>query len=187
MKMNVNDIRVGNVLEHEGRLWRVAKTMHTQPGKGGAYLQVEMKDIVAGTKTNIRWRTAETVERAILEQKDMQFLYAEGDSLNFMDMTSYEQIMIPAEALGDSAVWLVENMEVVVECHDERPIGVSLPDTVIMEVIEADGVVKGQTQSSSFKPSKVSNGESVLVPQFISAGERIVINTADGSYVERAK
>jgi elongation factor P len=187
MKMNVNDIRVGNVLEHEGRLWRVAKTMHTQPGKGGAYMQVEMKDIVSGTKTNIRWRTADTVERALLEPRNMQFLYAEGDTLNFMDMESYEQVGISADTVGEQAVWLTENMDVVIEFYDGKAIGVTLPDTVIMEVVEADAVVKGQTQSSSFKPSKVANGETVMVPQFVSAGEKIVINTYDGTYVERAK
>ncbi|MBI1362756.1 MAG: elongation factor P [Proteobacteria bacterium] len=187
MKMNVNDIRVGNVLEHEGRLWRVAKTMHTQPGKGGAFMQVEMKDIVSGTKTNIRYRTAETVERAILEPKNMQFLYADGEQLNFMDMDSYEQVTIGADVVGEQHVWLTENMDVVIEFYDGKPLGVALPETVIMEVVEADAVVKGQTQSSSFKPSKVSNGETVLVPQFVSAGESIVINTYDGTYVERAK
>lgn len=187
MKINGNQIRPGMVLDYQGRLWRVAKISHTQPGKGGAYTQAEMKDLVSGTKLNERFRSAETVERAILEQKSMQYLYADGDNLTFMDNTSYEQISIPREDVGEQAVWLQENMEVQIEMYEDTPIGVELPEKVVMEIVEAESVVKGQTQSSSYKPAKLENGETILVPQFVAAGERVVVNTLDGSYVERAK
>ena len=186
MKINGNQVRPGNVLEHQGRLWRVMKTEHVKPGKGGAFAQVEMKDIVSGTKLNERFRATESVERATLEQRPMQFLYADGETLYFMDNSTYEQTEIPAETFGDQLVWLQENMEVLVEVYEGKPMGAELPPHVVMEIIEADAVVKGQTQSSSYKPAKVENGETVLVPPFIEAGIRIKINTLDGTYVERA-
>lgn len=186
MRINGNQIRPGMVLEHQGKLWRVAKISHTQPGKGGAYTQAEMKDIVTGTKLNERFRSSETVERAVLEQKPMQYLYSEGEALNFMDTTNYEQVTIPAEIMGNQLAWLQENMEVSIEMHEGTPIGVELPPSVEMEIIEADAVVKGQTASSSYKPAKVENGQTVMVPPFIEAGTRIKISTADGTYVERA-
>lgn len=186
MKINGNQIRPGMVLEYQGKLWRVAKISHTQPGKGGAYTQAEMKDIVNGTKLNERFRSSETVERAVLEQKPMQYLYDDG-SLNFMDMTSYEQVALPHDLIGDALKWLQENMEVKIEFHDETAIGVEIPEKVTVNITEAEPVVKGQTQSSSYKPATVENGTTVLVPQFVSSGENIVVNTADGTYVERAK
>lgn len=186
MKINGNEIRPGMVLEHQGKLWRVAKIAQTQPGKGGAYTQAEMKCITDGTKLNERFRSSESVERARLEQRPMQYLYADGEMLTCMDMTSYEQTSIPSEILGDQLPWLTENMEVKVEFYQENPIGIELPATVEMELIEADGVVKGQTASSSYKPAKASNGQTVMVPPFIEAGTTIVINTADGTYASRA-
>lgn len=186
MKINGNQIKPGMVLEYKGNLWRVAKIAHTQPGKGGAYTQVEMKDIVNGTKLNERFRSSETVDRAVLEQRPMAYLYDDGDAFNFMDNTTYEQTTIPHDVVGDQAVWMQENMEVTVEFHNDSPIGVELPLQIVMEITEAEATVKGQTQSSSYKPSVVENGETVMVPQFISAGERIKISTADGTYVERA-
>ena len=187
MRLNGNQVKPGMVLEHNGKLWRVAKISHTQPGKGGAYTQVEMKDIVSGTKLNERFRSSETVERAVLEQRPMQFLYDDGEALNLMDNTNYEQIALNYDVAGESRKWMQENMEVKVEFHNENPIGMELPAQVTMDIIEADAVVKGQTASSSYKPSKVENGETVLVPQFVAAGDKIVISTADGTYVERAK
>ncbi len=186
MKISGVDIRPGMVLEHQGKLWRVTKIQHTQPGKGGAYMQVEMKAIMEGTKLNERFRSADTVERAILEGKPMQYLYADGDNFAFMDTSNYEQTSLSADLLGDQAVWLVENMEVSVEFYGDKPVTVTLPLTVEMEVTEADAVVKGQTASSSYKPAKVTNGETVLVPPYIEAGTRIIINTADGSFASRA-
>ncbi|MBC8339314.1 MAG: elongation factor P [Rhodospirillales bacterium] len=188
MKINGNAIRPGMVIEHQGSLWRAIKTNHTQPGKGGAYLQVELKDIRTGTKLNERFRAAETVERAHLEQKDHQFLFADGDMLTFMDTETYDQITLGADMVGEDQVpFLQDGMTVKIESHEGSPIGVQLPDTVTLEVTEADAVVKGQTASSSYKPAVLENGVRCLVPPHIEAGTRIVINTADGSYVERAK
>src|SRR5690606_15894725 len=174
------------VLEHAGNLWRVNKTMHTQPGKGGAYMQVEMKDIINGTKTNIRFRSAETSERAVLEQRPLQFLYADAGQYYSMDNCNYEQVGISEDAVGEQHVWLQENMEVEIEMYNESPISVVVPDKVVLEIVEADAVVKGQTASSSYKPAKLENGETIMVPPFIESGTRVVVNTADGSYIERA-
>ncbi|MGB0670193.1 MAG: elongation factor P [Rhodospirillales bacterium] len=188
MKINGNAIRPGNIIEHQGRLWRAVKIAHTQPGKGGAYLQVELKDIRDGTKLNERFRSSETVERVRLDQKNYQYLYSEGDMYTFMDLENYEQIALNADLIGeDQIIFLQENMEVVIESYEESPISVSLPDTVVLEIVEADAVVKGQTASSSYKPAVLENGFKTLVPPHIEAGTRVVVNTADGSYVERAK
>lgn len=186
MKINANNIRTGMVLEHEGRLWRVSKTMHTQPGKGGAYMQVEMKDIVSGTKTNIRYRSAETVEKAEMAQKNMMFLYREGDTLNIMDNETYEQLTVPADLAGDQVVWLEDNMMVEVETHEGNPIGITLPQSIEIDIVEADAAIKGQTANNSFKNAVAANGETVMVPAFVNAGDRIRINTEDGTYIERA-
>jgi elongation factor P len=188
MKINGNAIRPGNVIEHQGRLWRAVRIQHTQPGKGGAYLQVELKDIRDGTKLNERFRSAETVERVRLEQKTFQYLYNDGDSYTFMDNETYDQLTLPSDAIGEEAVkFLQENMNVTIEMYEESPIGVQLPDTVTLEIVEADAVVKGQTASSSYKPAVLENGVRVMVPPHIGAGTRVVINTSDISYVERAK
>lgn len=188
MKINGNAIRPGNVIEHKNRLWRAVKTQHTQPGKGGAYLQVELKDIRDGTKLNERFRASEDVERVRLDQRQFQYLYSEGDDmLTFMDNENYEQISLLKDLVGEPVVFLQEGMTVTIESYEGEPISVMLPDTVTMKLIEADPVVKGQTASSSYKPAMLENGVRVMVPPHIEAGTRIVVNTADGSYVERAK
>lgn len=188
MKINGNAIRPGMVIEHQGRLWRAVKTQHTQPGKGGAYLQVELKDLQSGTKLNERFRSSETVERARLEQKDYQFLFADGDIYTFMDTETYDQVTLNADMLGEDQIpYLQDGMMVTIENHEDTPIGVQLPDTVVLEIVEADAVVKGQTASSSYKPAVLENGIKTSVPPHIEAGTKIVVNTADASYVERAK
>ena len=187
MKINGNAIRPGNVIEHKSRLWRVTRIQHTQPGKGGAYLQCEMKDIRDGTKLNERFRSAETVERVRLDQKEYQYLFRDGEMLTFMDKDTYEQIALPEDFVGEPAVFLQDGMEVMIESYEGSPISVELPETVALSVSEADPVVKGQTASSSYKNAVLENGIKTLVPPFIASGERIVVNTADGSYVERAK
>jgi elongation factor P len=188
MKINGNAIKPGMVIEHKGSLWRAVKTSHTQPGKGGAYLQVELKDIRSGTKLNERFRASETVERTYLEQKQHQFLFANGDMYTFMDAETYDQITLDSDMLGEDQVpYLQDGMTVVIESHEDGPIGVRLPDTVTLEVTEADAVVKGQTASSSYKPAMLENGVRCLVPPHIEAGTRIVVNTTDGTYMERAK
>ena len=188
MRIKGNAIRPGNIIEHKDRLWRAVRIQHTQPGKGGAYLQVELKDVRDGTKLNERFRSSEDVERVRLDQRDHQFLYAEaGDMLTFMDKESYDQITLHKDLLGEPAVFLQEGMDVVIESYEGSPISVLLPDTVVMTIVEADPVVKGQTASSSYKPAVLENGVRTSVPPHIESGTRIVVNTADGSYVERAK
>ncbi|WP_299624420.1 elongation factor P [Pelagibius sp.] len=187
MKINGNAIRPGNVIEHKNRLWRAVKIQHTQPGKGGAYLQVELKDIRDGTKLNERFRASEDVERVRLDQKEFQYLFADDDMLTFMDNESYEQISLHKDMVGEPVVFLQDGMTVTIESYEGEAISVMLPDTVIMEIVEADAVVKGQTASSSYKPAVLENGSRVMVPPHIESGTRIVVNTADASYVERAK
>jgi elongation factor P len=187
MKINGNAIRPGNVIEHKGRLWRAVKIQHTQPGKGGAYLQVELKDIRDGTKLNERFRASEDVERVRLDQKEYQYLYAEGGLLTFMDQETYEQVTVSSDLVGEPAQFLQDGMIVTIESYEGDPISVLLPDSVAMEIVEADPVVKGQTASSSYKPATLENGVRVMVPPHIESGTRVVVNTADGSYVERAK
>jgi elongation factor P len=186
MKIDGNSIRPGNVIEHKGGLWRAVKTQHTQPGKGGAYLQVELKNLRDGSKLNERFRSSEKVERARLEQKDYQYLYREGDMFNFMDQGTYEQIAISEEDIGDDAVFLQDGMQVQIELHEETPLGVSLPEKVTLEVTETEPVVKGQTASSSYKPATLENGLRVGVPPFVNAGDKIVVATAEREYVSRA-
>ena len=186
MKINGNEIKPGNVIEHKGGLWVAVKAHAVKPGKGGAFNQVELKNLLDGTKLNERFRASETVERARLEQKDFQFLYADGDMLTFMDLESYEQIQLAEDFIGDRAAFLQDGMTVVVESHEGRPIGVSLPDQVTLEVVEAEPVVKGQTAASSNKPAVLENGTRVMVPPFIQTGEKIVIDTNEIAYVKRA-
>jgi elongation factor P len=187
MKINGNEIRPGNVIEHKGALWVAVKTQHVKPGKGPAYAQVELKNAMDGTKLNERFRSSESVERVRLEQKDYQFLYPEGDMLVFMDMDTYDQINIRREFLEERAAFLQDGMKVRVESHEGTPIGVTLPDQVTLEVVEADPVVKGQTAASSYKPAKLENGVRILVPPFIGAGERVVVDTNELTYVRRAE
>ena len=187
MKIQGNEIRPGMILQHKGDLWVVTKTEHVKPGKGGAYAQVEMKSVTSGTKLNERFRASESVERVRLEERPHQFLYEQGDMLVFMDMDTYEQIELPKEFVGERAVFLKEGMTVTLEMHEGRPLGVKLPLHVTLEVVEAEPVVKGQTAASSYKPAVLENGLRVMVPPFISAGEKIVVNTEDLSYVKRAE
>ncbi len=187
MKVNANTMRAGHVLEHNGKLYVVQKTAIVQPGKGGAFIQIEAKDVRTGTKIIERFRTQETVERARLDEHEMTFLFAEGDSFTFMDKESFEQVSIPRDIIGDQAVFLQDGMEVTVQTHEGSPLGVELPAKVILAIVEADPVVKGQTASSSYKPAKLENGVSILVPPHIEAGTRVVVDTASGEYVERAK
>lgn len=186
MKINGNEIRPGNVIQHQDTLWVAVKTQAVKPGKGGAFAQVELKNLIDGRKLNERFRATESVERVRLEQKDFQFLYEEGEQLVFMDTESYEQLELQKEFVGERAAFLQDGMMVTVELHEERPIGVTLPQHVTLEITEADAVVKGQTQSSSYKPAMLENGVRVLVPPFITAGEKIVVDTNDVTYVRRA-
>ena len=185
-KINGNEIRPGNLIEHNGGLWAAVKTNTVKPGKGGAYNQVELKNVIDGTKLNERFRSAETVERVQLELKDFSFLYAQEDALVFMDTESYEQLELQKDFVGDRAAFLQDGMMVTVQLYEERPIGVSLPDQVVLTITEADPVVKGQTAASSYKPAILENGVRVLVPPFIEAGERVLVDTNEITYIRRA-
>lgn len=186
MKINAVEIRPGNILEYEGGLWRAVKIQHTQPGKGGAYMQVEMKNLRDGRKTNVRFRSAESVERVRLDQKDFQFLFAEGEQLTFMDKDTYDQVNLPRDLLGDAAAFLQDGMDVVMEMYEDEALSVQLPDTIEATIVEADAVVKGQTASSSYKPAVLDNGVRVMVPPHITSGTRIVVDVYEQTYVRRA-
>ncbi len=185
-KINGNEIRPGNVIEHDGSLWVAVKTNSVKPGKGGAYNQVELKNLITGTKLNERFRSAETVERVRLEQRYFSFLYEQADVLVFMDTESYEQLELLHTFVGDRAAFLQEGMMVTIELYEGRPIRISLPDHVTLTITKADPVVRGQTATSSYKPAVLENGVRVMVPSFISSGERIIIDTNEITYVRRA-
>lgn len=187
MKIQANTIRPGNVIEHGGKQWTVLKTEMLLPGKGNAFIQVEMRDVKSGNKTNERFRTSETVEKLLVEEKDCTYLFADGERLTFMDGESFEQFTLERDAIGDPAAFLQDGMAVTAELIDGAVTTVRLPQHVVMEIVQADPVVKGQTASSSYKPAVLENGVRVMVPPHIEAGTRIVVNTEDTSYVERAK
>ncbi len=186
MKISGVDIRPGNILEYEKGIWKVAKIQHTQPGKGGAFMQVEMKNLIDGRKTNTRFRSQDTIEKVRLDTKDYQYLYSDGEDLVFMDKDNFEQITLPRDLLGDAADFLQDGMDVVLELWEDRPISVELPEQVEATIVEADAVVKGQTASSSFKPALLDNGVKVMVPPHIESGTRILVNVYERSYVGKA-
>jgi len=185
-KVAGSEIRPGMVIEHNGQLWSVVKTQSVKPGKGGAYNQVELKNVLNGSKLNERFRSAETVDEVQLERRNFQFLYAGGDMLTFMDAENYEQIELAAEFLGERVHFLQEGMNVVVQLHENNPIAVSIPQQVTLEIAEADPVTKGQTAASSYKSATLENGMRILVPPFIEAGTKIIVSTDDCTYVKRA-
>ncbi len=187
MKTNANSVKVGNVIEYNGQLWSVIKREHVKPGKGGAYIQVEMKNIVTGTKTNTRYNSSEDVDVAYVEQKHYQYQYMDKDELVAMDMESFEQFNLHKNLVGEALPFLQEGMEINVEYCNDKPISIRLPEHVTLEVVQADAVVKGQTASASYKPAIMDNGVRVLVPPFVATGDRIIVRTEDSTYVERAK
>jgi elongation factor P len=186
MKINGNEIRPGNVIEHKGGLWVAVKLQHVKPGKGGAFAQVELKNLIDGSKLNERFRSSASVERVRLEQKDYQFLYAEGDMLVFMDTETYDQIQLSGDFVGERAAFLQDGMTVSVESHEGRPIGIALPEHVTLEIAETEPTVKGQTAASSNKPAILENGARIMVPPFIAIGDKVVIDTNELTYVRRA-
>ena len=185
-KINGNEIRPGNVLEHDGGLWAAVKVDHVKPGKGGAFAQVEMRNLRNGSKLNERFRSADKVERVRLEQKDQQFLYESDGMLVFMDTGTYEQIELSSELLGERRSFLQDGMTIVVEFYDDEALNATLPQKVTCTVIETEPVVKGQTAANSFKPAILDNGVKVMVPPFVAQDEKVVINTEAMEYSERA-
>ncbi len=187
MKQNAVSIRVGWVIEYKGKPWTIIKANHVKPGKGGAFVQVEMKSVEEGTKTNERFRSEDSVEKMMVEEKDCQFLFEDSMGLTFMDSETFEQFVMPTDILGDTRPFMVDGMTVYVKFINDNPVGVELPQNVVCEVVETEPVVKGQTAASSNKPAILDNGVRVMVPPFIKAGEKIVVGTAEANYVERAK
>ena len=187
MKISAFEIKVGNLIEHNGKLWRVAKTSHVKPGKGGAFVQAEMKAIDDGTKLNERFRSEDKVEKAHVESRDMTYSYNDGDQYIFMDSQSYEQMGLSADDLEGQLDFLIPNTEVIVNFHNDKPIGMQLPATVVLEVVETDAAIKGQTASGSGKPAKLETGLTVTVPTFINVGDKVKVNTDTVEYVERAQ
>lgn len=186
MKINGNEIRPGNVIKHNDGLWMAVKLQHVKPGKGGAFAQVELKNLVTGSKLNERFRSSETLERIRLEQRDYQFLFEADGTLTFMNTESYEQIELQSDFVGERAAFLQDGMMVVVEMHEDKAIGVRLPDQVTLEVVETQPVVKGQTAASSNKPAVLENGVRIMVPPFIGTGDKIVVETSEVTYLKRA-
>jgi elongation factor P len=186
-KMQANQMRAGMVIEFEGQRYTILKQNIMIPGKGAAVIQVEMRNVKTGAKKDQRWRTADTVERLTTEDKEFTYSYEDGENLVLMDPETFEQTVVPKDILGDRLPFLQEAMTVNVKLIEGEPVSMDLPETVTLEIVEADPVVKGQTASSSYKPAVLSNGVKVMVPPFITAGEKIVVKTADGTYYERAK
>jgi elongation factor P len=187
MKITGNEIKPGAVIEHDGSLWVAVKTQAVKPGKGGAYNQVELKNLFDGRKLNERFRSAESVEAVELDFKSYTFLFEAGEMLTFMDKENFDQIEIPKDFVGERAAFLQDGMDVKVESYEGKPISVQLPQNVTLTIVEADAVVKGQSASSSYKPAKLENGLRVMVPPFIESGTRIVVSTEDVTYVKRAE
>ncbi len=185
-KINGNEIRPGNVLEHNDGLWAAVKVDHVKPGKGGAFAQVELKNLRTGSKLNERFRSADKVERVRLEQKDQQFLYENDGMLVFMDTQTYEQIELPAELLGDRRPFLQDGMTVQIEYYESEALNASVPQKVTCKVVETEPVVKGQTAANSFKPAVLDNGVKVMVPPFVGQDEDIIVDTISMEYSERA-
>ena len=187
MKVGANTVRPGNLIEHNGRQWAVLKSQIISPGKGGAFVQVEMRDLKSGSKTNERFRTADTVERLTVDERTCTFLYDEGDNIALMDTESFEQFSVSKELVGERARFLQEGMELSVDMIEGKPVNMLLPDSAVFAIKETEPVVKGQTASGSYKPAILENGVRTMVPAHVSEGDRIVIAAADGSYLERAK
>ena len=187
MKINGNTIRQGNIIEHNGKLWVAVKISHVKPGKGGAFVQVELKSIKDNTKLNERFRSSETVERVILNEKETSYLYQENDTFVFMDTETFEQTHVSKSLIKDAGKFLKEGMIVTLSFYENDPIAVKLPETITVKVEEADAVIKGQTVSSSFKPAILENGVRVMVPSHIERGTNIIIKTDSLTYLERAK
>jgi elongation factor P len=185
-KVLATEIRVGHLLEWEKRVWRVLKCYHVHVGgRGGAFMQVEMKDIETGTKTNQRIRTEDKVERAVVDSREMQYLYSEGDSFVFMDKENYEQMNLSRDFLDEQAGFLLPNTDVKVNFYNGRAIGVELPPSVVLEIVDTEPGIKNATVTTSFKPAKTETGLMVQVPPFVNNGEKIKVNTDDGAYIER--
>ena len=185
MKINATEIRVGMILDHKNDLWEVLKTNHVKPGKGGAFAQVEMKSLNKNTKLNERFRSSETVEKALLEEVKFNFLYNDDSNFYFMNPSSFEQINLSKNIVGDKGKMLTENLEVTINFHNENPLSILLPNQLTFVIETTDAALKGQTVSSSYKPAVLNNGLNVQVPPFIESGDTVIIDTRTMEYVKK--
>ncbi|RMH52714.1 MAG: elongation factor P [Zetaproteobacteria bacterium] len=186
MQLNAPSIRPGMVLAVDNGLWRVMKTQHVTPGKGVACMQVEMRNIETGVKANKRFNSTERVERVVLNQQEMQFLYQDGDDYHFMNMENFEQIVLKREMLEHALPYLLPEMVVTVEFHEDRPLNVQMPQSVVLTVVECDAAIKGQTATGSYKPGRLETGAPIMVPPYLEPGTRVRVNTETGEFIERA-
>ena len=187
MKILGNEIKPGMIIEHKEDLLSVLKKQHVKPGKGGAFNQVELKSVKRGTKLNERFRSSDTVERAVLDDKKFNFLYEDETSCHFMDQTDFEQIQINKSLLGEKNKLLKENMEVNVQFYDDQALSVELPSSVELKIESTDAAIKGQTASSSYKPATLENGIKIMVPPFINSDDKIVLDTRTLEYIKKIK
>ena len=187
MKILGNEIKPGMIIEHKNDLWSVLKTQHVKPGKGGAFNQVEIKSVKKGTKLNERFRSSDTVERAILDEKKFNFLYKDENNCHFMDQTNFEQIEINKSLLGEKSKLLKENMEVIIQFYDDKALSVDLPSSIEMTIATTDAAIKGQTASSSYKPAILENGIKIMVPPFINSDDKIILDTRTLEYIKKVK
>ena len=187
MKILGNEIKPGMIIEHKNDLWSVLKAQHVKPGKGGAFNQVELKSINKGTKLNERFRSSDSIEKAILDDKKFTYLYEDESYCHFMDQVNFEQIQINKSILGEKSKLLKENMEVNVQFHDEQALLVDLPGSIELKIETTDAAIKGQTASSSYKPATLENGINIQVPPFINSGDKIVLDTRTLEYVKKIK
>ncbi|MCR5880580.1 elongation factor P [Phenylobacterium sp. J367] len=187
MKVIASSLRKGNVVDLEGKLYVVLSAQNIHPGKGTPVTQLDMRRISDGVKISERYRTTETVERAVVDDRPYQFLYQDGEGFHFMNPDNYDQLVASADVIGDSAPYLTDGCTVSLSTHDGVPIAIDLPRLATFEVVETEPSVKGQTASSSYKPAILSNGLKTMVPPYITVGTKIVVLTEDGSYQERAK
>ena len=187
MKILGNEIKPGMIIEHRNDLWSVLKTQHVKPGKGGAFNQVELKSVKKGTKLNERFRSSDSVERAVLDEKKFNFLYEDENNCHFMDQTNFEQIAINKSLLGEKNKLLKENMEVNVHFYEDQALSVDLPSSVELTITNTDATIKGQTASSSYKPATLENGINIMVPPFINSGDKIILDTSTLEYIKKIK
>ena len=185
MKINATEIRVGMILEHKNDLWEVLKTQHVKPGKGGAFAQIEMKSINKNTKLNERFRSSESVEKAILEETKFNYLYNDDEDYYFMNPKTFDQINIKKDIIGEKGKMLTENLEVSINFYNENPLSVDLPNQITSKVKTTDVALKGQTVSSSYKPAILDNGLNIQVPPFIESGDEIIVDTRTIEYVKK--
>lgn len=187
MKVAASTLRKGNVVDMEGKLYVVLNAENIHPGKGTPVTQLDMRRISDGVKVSERYRTTEQVERAFVDEREHEFLYKDGEGYHFMNPETYDQVAVPEAIVGDAALYLQDGMKVMLLLHEGVPLSIELPQRVTLEIVETEPSVKGQTASGSYKPAVLTNGVRTMVPTYLTTGTKVVVMTADGSYVERAK